>query len=692
MTISRASAALSTIAAIAILLTATGDARQADPGVQLRAAIEKEDVAGDLEGAMVLYRQIIAANGRNRSVTAKAILRLAGCHEKLGQTEARKLYERLVAEYSDQAAEAASARQKLARLLAASGAEPSKPAFRKITIPGEISPGAQLSADGARLAMVSGGDVWVVNLQGKVAPGIAGGAERLSPHAKASWTGLTWSRDGQWIAFNEDAIPTRNIYVLPVSGEAPRKVPRGVPLLGGGPWYLALSSEGGRLAYSTTLEGRMVLHMVAVATGKTVAQFGNPYAVEPRFSPDDTRVAYIRFDKSADDGRLGLAEVRVARPAEQSDLPVTKTPGLFRSPAWSPNGTLLAFLAHPDKKDRTVEEIWIVPVPETAGALGEPLRMRLPSVAASIAGWTADNKIGLLCTSPYHNAIYTVPLSGGKATQVSAEGYTYNPQWSPDGERIFFRWGIGDIASVPANGGTISVVPRTGEKISVSLPNGGNHISPDGSRIVWAGGRDRITGVHLWTVPVSGGEPVRLPMKPDLDSFQPRWSPDGRWIAFDSERDVTGDRKLDENVFVVSSEGGEPRQITSHTDCFCELLAWSPGGDRIAYACSDQVIRIVPFAGGEPRTVLKADGLRTPGNSLEWTRDGSRLVYSAKGRLWTVPISGGEPTPISTDLDGNIQQFALSPDGKRIAFNAPSGGDLELWLMEDFIHLVKAAR
>ena len=183
MTISRASAFV-VMAALGVLLTMVGDARQADPGVQLRAAIEKEEVAGDLEGAMALYRQIIAANGKNRAVTARAMLRLAGCYEKLGQTEARKLYERLVAEYSDQAQEVTSARARLAAL--AKSAESQKPTFRRITIPGNVSSGAQLSSDGTRLAMASGGDIWVVNLRGQVAPEIAGAPVRLTQGAGAA--------------------------------------------------------------------------------------------------------------------------------------------------------------------------------------------------------------------------------------------------------------------------------------------------------------------------------------------------------------------------------------------------------------------------------------------------------------------------------------------------------------------------
>jgi Tol biopolymer transport system component len=241
---------------------------------------------------------------------------------------------------------------------------------------------------------------------------------------------------------------------------------------------------------------------------------------------------------------------------------------------------------------------------------------------------------------------------------------------------------VNSIASVPAAGGQVSEVPLTGRKVVVSLPGGGIHISPDGQRIVFS-------STKLWTVPITGGEPIQLSMKPDLNAWQPHWSPDGRWIAFESERKVSDDRKLDENIFVVSSQGGEPRQLTHHTDSFCELVAWSPDGNSIAYACSDKIVRIIPVGGGEPRTVLKVDGLEHHQGSLAWTHDGARLVYSANGRLWTVSTSGGEPTAVSTGLEvGSILQFALSPDGKTIAFNAPSGGDLELLLMEGFLPLV----
>lgn len=653
-------------------------------------ALVKERAEGNLDEAIVLYKQVVRVAASDRGLAAKALVQIGQCYEKLGSAEAQKAYQQVVRDYPDQAAEAAVARQKLAGLAEGAKKQASQPVFRKITIPGQISNGAQLSSDGSRLAFVAGGDVWVVNLQGKVAPDIAGEPVRLTQGAGASWPGLTWSGDGQWMAFNESKIPSQNIYVLPASGGALRKLTRPASIMGGAPWWLGLSRDGSSLVYSAgSFEDGRVLRIVSVKTAETLMQLANPDATQPAFSPDDKYVAYVRYRRYGSDMS---GEVRVVRLSDRSDVRVTEPPGLTRCPVWSPDGRLLAFLVHPDPADRRLEELWIIPVLETGEAASEPTKIKLPRLVQSIAGWTADNKIGLLSPGPSLNAIYTVPLSGGKATQVTPNGDTFLPKWSPDGGRIYFRWGTGDIAFVPAGGGQVSVIPRSGQRITEALPGGGNHISPDGKLIVFSGRKEGMPGVNLWTMPVTGGEPVRLKMEPDLNAWQPHWSPDGKWIAFESERDVPGDRKLDENIFVVPAEGGKPRQLTNHTDCFCELLAWSPAGDSIAYACSDQTIRIIPAKGGEPRVVLKADGLSSHQGSLAWTRDGARLLYNAKGQLWSVSTAGGAPAAISTGLDGNVLQFALSPDGERIAFNAPSGSEPELWLMEDFLPLVKTGK
>src|SRR5512139_1074891 len=86
----------------------------------LQKAILLETVDGNLQAAIDQYKKIVAGNGGNRVVAARALLRLAGCYEKLGVAEASKTYQRLISDYADQTAEVTLARQKLAALAAAS--------------------------------------------------------------------------------------------------------------------------------------------------------------------------------------------------------------------------------------------------------------------------------------------------------------------------------------------------------------------------------------------------------------------------------------------------------------------------------------------------------------------------------------------------------------------------------------------
>jgi len=98
-----------------------------DPAeVALQAAIKKETVDGDLQGAIERYKGI--AESRNRVAAAKALLRMGQCYEKLGDPQARKAYERVLTQFPDQKDAAQEARKRLSALPRMMRLETLKPA------------------------------------------------------------------------------------------------------------------------------------------------------------------------------------------------------------------------------------------------------------------------------------------------------------------------------------------------------------------------------------------------------------------------------------------------------------------------------------------------------------------------------------------------------------------------------------
>src|SRR6516225_9124946 len=105
-------------------------------------------------------------------------------------------------------------------------------------------------------------------------------------------------------------------------------------------------------------------------------------------------------------------------------------------------------------------------------------------------------------------------------------------------------------------------------------------VSPDGDSIVYAVSElDRATdktNSSLWMVPAAGGEPKRLTTAPGTNNH-PRYSPDGKTIAFVSSRGGSS------QVWLLPTDGGEARQLT-HLPIDVSGPIWSPKGDRIAFA------------------------------------------------------------------------------------------------------------
>jgi dipeptidyl aminopeptidase/acylaminoacyl peptidase len=234
-------------------------------------------------------------------------------------------------------------------------------------------------------------------------------------------------------------------------------------------------------------------------------------------------------------------------------------------------------------------------------------------------------------------------------------------------------------------------------------------ISPDGTRVayqVWS--IDKESNEYrgaVWVAPLDGSAEPRAFTSGERRDGTPRWSPDGRWLAFTSNR---GGEKTPANLYVIPAEGGEARKLTDRKEGI-EKFAWSPDSTRIVFAsrCRDEAYEeederkraprrvtrlfykldsvgwttdrrthlfVVGLDGDEPKQITDGD---CEDGDPTWTPDGKRILFaSLRGdrwdaelinRLYVVDAGGGEPQQLTGD-DASFQTPVFSPDGSLIAF------------------------
>jgi dipeptidyl aminopeptidase/acylaminoacyl peptidase len=363
--------------------------------------------------------------------------------------------------------------------------------------------------------------------------------------------------------------------------------------------------------------------------------FSFEFISDPNISPDGKLVAYVSTKVDRAQNRRNSSIWMVATDRSRAPWQFTTSPQSSTSPRWSPDGKSLAFLSSR---------------PESTPAVAPP--------AGSASAATAE---------PPRTQVYVLSMNGGEAKRITnlKNGVSLF-RWSPDGTRFVAvsRIGPGDSKGDSRDRSDVRHYKNTSYKFNDTG---------------WFD--DRRT--HLWVVDAKSGESKQITEGNDWNDSDPQWSPDGTRVAFVSNRtgkEYEANRNTD--VWVISAEGGKLTRISDHDEADNQPR-WSPDGKWIAFTGEihdrdHPKIFLAPSTGGAP-SALAANGLDLIPGRLEWSNDGQSLYFETgvKGELHVFRVD----VPTKT-----VTQVTSGPRAVRsVDFNF-AGGKMA-YLVNDFKHL-----
>jgi len=398
----------------------------------------------------------------------------------------------------------------------------------------------------------------------------------------------------------------------------------------------------------------------------------------PAFSPDGSQVAFSWNGEKGDNYDIYVQLIGSGRP-----LRLTTDPGADTGPVWSPDGRSITFVRSSPGREST-----ILSIPPLGGSERE-IALEGASLAANLNGWTPDGRwllVSLRESADQLPGLFLLSVDNGEKRRLTSPpagvlGDVIG-SISPDGHTLAFERRhngttssgyAGDIYTLALTG---NLVPDGNPKhVTLATGIGGLAWTADGADIVFSSTLDGAPA--LWRTAVSGAaKPQRLPVGEDASSLA--ISPRANRLVY--EKVIAADLniwRLD-----LSSPAAQPTALIASTRTDASPQ-YSPDGRHIAFR-SDR-------SGRDEIWTCDADGsnaaqLSTIGNagSPHWSPDSGRIAFDAnvQGRwqVFSMSAHGGQAQQLTSGATGG-ERPSWSHDGKWIYFASNRSGRLEVWKM-----------
>jgi TolB protein len=395
----------------------------------------------------------------------------------------------------------------------------------------------------------------------------------------------------------------------------------------------------------------------------------------------------VLFRRSQDAARAASAGGAVASGFNRKMSQLTTAEGVEEWPAWSPDGSRLAFVAEVDG----FRQLFVRTL-----ATGEERRLTHDTRDDIQPAWSRDGRRLVFVRAASDSAkleptdlngwyfeggeIWSLDVVTGDMNRLVTNAF--GPAWSPDGTRLAFdatwagprRIWISDSAGLNPR--------QLTSDSSEAVVHAGPRWSPDGRRLVFR--RIEKTTSDLLTADVASAATTRLTQDGAAD-LDPSWSADGRWVYFSSNRGGG----INVWRLAVGADGraaGAPQQLTTGAGDDVEPVP-SPDGHRVAFAVRGLnadlwELPVSPATGaptGPPSAVVLTTRVESRGS---WSPDGRTIAFNSdrlgEMNIWLHDLATGTDRRITTGPGGDYQP-EWAPDGRTLVFFSARSGSIDVW-------------